>query len=223
MQQPKIYIASKVMYADKWRKLRDGGVNIISTWIDQAGAGQSPSLSQLAIACIYESRCCDGMIVYRESWDLLKGAFIEMGAALINTDTIICMVGDPLEGGAFSYHPQVLNVPTVEMGVMFIRYHFDFLNSVRDSPQLKNGICSLQYNEHANSFYFTEPDEEIVGKWEYIVDEIPGVIAVLFTNYIRKKVSKKDVKISAEKMRDLFRDWFTVNFPMHRNPLNLIF
>lgn len=78
----KIYIASKTKHAHKWRKLRTSGHNIISTWIDEAGAGESKDLPDLASRCIDEAKSADRLILFCESDDLLKGALIEVGAAL---------------------------------------------------------------------------------------------------------------------------------------------
>lgn len=78
----KIYITSKTKHAGRWRELRAAGVNIISTWIDEAGAGQSRDLSDLATRCINEAKSADRLILYCESSDVLKGALIEAGAAL---------------------------------------------------------------------------------------------------------------------------------------------
>src|SRR5271165_2948629 len=47
-QSPRIYIASRTVHAEKWRRLREDGFPIVSTWIDEAGAGQSQCLSNLA-------------------------------------------------------------------------------------------------------------------------------------------------------------------------------
>jgi hypothetical protein len=80
--EKKIYIASKTIHADKWRNLRDEGWNIISTWIDEAGPGESASLPDLWLRCISESGNADVVIVYREPGEVLKGAFIEVGSAL---------------------------------------------------------------------------------------------------------------------------------------------
>ena len=78
----KIYIASKTKHAAKWRNLRSQGFNIISTWIDEAGAGESKDLSDLAIRCVNEAKTADRLILYCEDSDILKGALIEVGAAL---------------------------------------------------------------------------------------------------------------------------------------------
>jgi nucleoside 2-deoxyribosyltransferase len=62
--------------------LRAAGAPIISTWIDEAGEGESADLHDLWGRCISESKNCDALIVYREPEDVLKGAWVEIGAAL---------------------------------------------------------------------------------------------------------------------------------------------
>ena len=43
----RIYIASKVRHAPRWREYRDRGSPIISTWIDEAEEGQTASYAEL--------------------------------------------------------------------------------------------------------------------------------------------------------------------------------
>lgn len=82
-EKPKIYIASKTKHAEMWKELRDHhGYNIISTWIDEAGAGESADLSDLARRCIEEASFADRLILYCAPDDVLKGALMEVGAAL---------------------------------------------------------------------------------------------------------------------------------------------
>ena len=78
-----IYIASKTVHASRWRYLRDNGLMpIVSTWIDEAGAGESQSLEDLWRRCILESATAEVLVIYREHGEILKGAFVELGAAL---------------------------------------------------------------------------------------------------------------------------------------------
>lgn len=78
-----IYIASKTKHADRWRRLRDdAGLPIISTWIDEAGAGESGDLSDLWRRCILEASTASALVLYREPDDVLKGGWVELGAAL---------------------------------------------------------------------------------------------------------------------------------------------
>jgi len=50
-----IYIASKSKHAPQWRALRDSGVPIISTWIDEAGEGETLDWTALWKRCIHEA------------------------------------------------------------------------------------------------------------------------------------------------------------------------
>jgi hypothetical protein len=77
-----IYVASKTRHAQMWKDLRAAGWPIISTWIDEAGEGESASLSDLWRRCITESMSADAMLLYCADGDVLKGAWIELGAAL---------------------------------------------------------------------------------------------------------------------------------------------
>jgi hypothetical protein len=76
-----IYIASKTKHAERWRNLRASGVPVIATWIDEAGEGESQDLHDLWRRCLSEASNAAAIIVYREPDDVLKGGWIELGAA----------------------------------------------------------------------------------------------------------------------------------------------
>jgi hypothetical protein len=84
-----IYIASRSKHAPKWRVLRDDGVPILSSWIDEAGPGETVSWTFLWDKCITESTCAAVFILYREEGEVLRGAYLEMGAALANGVPVI--------------------------------------------------------------------------------------------------------------------------------------
>ena len=84
MIKSKIYIASKTKHAERWKKFRDEGINIISSWIDEAGQGESKSLRDLWIRNINEAKSADFLIMYNEPEEIPKGSLIELGAALAN-------------------------------------------------------------------------------------------------------------------------------------------
>lgn len=84
-----IYIASKTKHADRWRFLRDKiGEPIISTWIDEAGEGESSDLNDLWQRCIREASTARILILYREPGEVLKGGWVELGAALASDVTV---------------------------------------------------------------------------------------------------------------------------------------
>lgn len=79
----RIYIASKTKHARVWKSLRASGIPIISTWIDEAGPGETEDFGDLWERCINEAKTATALLAYRESpEDILKGAFVEIGAAL---------------------------------------------------------------------------------------------------------------------------------------------
>lgn len=111
----RIYMASKTKHADKWKALRAGGVNIISTWIDEAGAGESSDLGELAMRCILEaSRHVDRVILYAEEGDVLKGAYIEVGAALARGVPVYAVGPVISQTSAFRHHPLWFEGGTLE-------------------------------------------------------------------------------------------------------------
>lgn len=87
-----IYIASKTKHAAKWKELRASGVPIISTWIDEAGIGETKSFEDLWRRCIDETASAERLVVYAEDGDELKGGLVEVGAALAS-GTPVWIVG----------------------------------------------------------------------------------------------------------------------------------
>lgn len=78
-----------------WRSLRINTPqphSIISTWIDEALPGQTKDDGELAARCIMEASGADRVIVYGEPGEVLKGALIEVGAALAS-DVEVVSVG----------------------------------------------------------------------------------------------------------------------------------
>lgn len=86
-----IYIASKTVHAPRWRELRRRGLPIISTWIDEAGAGETSDWPGLWDRCIGEASAAEALIVYREDGETLKGAWVEVGAALSSGKPVVAV------------------------------------------------------------------------------------------------------------------------------------
>ena len=77
-----IYIASKATaHAPKWISLRND-LPIISTWIDEAAPGMTLDWPDLWGRCLAEAASAEVLIVYMEPGEVLKGAWVEVGAAL---------------------------------------------------------------------------------------------------------------------------------------------
>jgi hypothetical protein len=77
-----IYVASKSSYYDMWLVARSTGLPINSTWIDEAGEGQTIDKGILAERCLEEIRAASCMVLFIGNADVLRGAAIELGAAL---------------------------------------------------------------------------------------------------------------------------------------------
>ena len=127
-----IYIASKTRYAEQWRKLRDRGANVISTWIDEAGPGQTKDPAELVQRCLSEIRTCDALLLYVERDDQPKGAYFEAGAALMLEKTWLSRVLFPF---MWKHFLNCRDNPGIVQDVGFLRqlvwYHFNPERSVR--------------------------------------------------------------------------------------------
>ena len=77
-----IYIASKAKHGQRWRALRADGVPIISTWIDESGEGETADWGGLWMRSIREASGATAVVVYNEPEERMKGALVEIGAAL---------------------------------------------------------------------------------------------------------------------------------------------
>lgn len=109
----KYYVASKVKHASMWRKFRDGGIAILSTWIDEAGEGQTGDYSELSQRCIREIERCHAVVLYCEPGEILKGALIEVGAALAMNKEIRCVGSCESLSRVFSEHPNWIECSSV--------------------------------------------------------------------------------------------------------------
>lgn len=115
-----VYIASRASLQERaanWRMLRDvGGWNIISSWIDEAGEGQTSDFSELWLRIENEIRHAERLILYVEPGDFpIKGALIEVGMALVlGVPVYVVAPGVHLEErsgrplGSWIHHPRVV-------------------------------------------------------------------------------------------------------------------
>lgn len=105
-----------------WRNLRnEHGWNIVSTWIDEAGEGESANLADLWSRIESEIRGSRGLLLYAMRGDFpLKGALVEVGMALgMRKPVAVCLAGPRpfLEGrslrpvGSWLHHPRVTLFP----------------------------------------------------------------------------------------------------------------
>ncbi|WP_264045622.1 hypothetical protein [Methylobacterium flocculans] len=111
-----IYMASKTSHAPFWRQLRADGLPIISTWIDEAGKGETACFRDLWRRCVSEAATADYTIVYREPGEVLKGAFVEAGAALSAFRHVVAVGCDEF---SFVNHPGVTRCSSLAEALTF--------------------------------------------------------------------------------------------------------
>lgn len=117
-----VYIASKTKHAATWRMLRTLGAPIISTWIDEAGVGESLDLGDLWKRCVREASSCELLVLFEEAGDTpFVGAFIEVGAALASSTPVLVVFPEngtsKYEGQSFLHHPLVQRAKSVAAAI----------------------------------------------------------------------------------------------------------
>lgn len=120
-----IYVASRASVADRpamWRELRTQGWSINSSWIDEAGEGETACMSELWQRIENEIRQSVGVLLFVRPEDFpLKGALVECGIALGMGKPVALVLPDivldtpslrPL--GSWAAHPCVKRFDTLE-------------------------------------------------------------------------------------------------------------
>lgn len=114
-----IYVASKVKHAPMWRRFRDAGAPIISTWINEAGEGQTNDYKELASRCVREVQCATSLVLYCEHGEILKGAIIEAGVALAAGIRVYCAGDCESISRVFRSHPLWTTASTVDVAIYY--------------------------------------------------------------------------------------------------------
>ena|SRR5438309_255045 len=116
----KVYIASKIMYAERFRRLRTEWnahrVEIYSRWLDQAVHENSATPDDFHIFWLTDEQDVkesDAVIVYGETGDTLRGALVEAGIA-IGAGIPVIIVGDSPSFASWQYHPKVVRADSLE-------------------------------------------------------------------------------------------------------------
>lgn len=121
-----IYVASRVVRAPIWRRYRDMGVPIVSSWIDEAGDGETECFSALWDNIRGEIGRSNALVFYAAEPDdfPFKGALIEAGIAMaMHKPIFVCLEGVELEGrtmrpiGSWVLHRSVTMCETLEEAV----------------------------------------------------------------------------------------------------------
>jgi hypothetical protein len=113
-----LYVASRASIparSEMWRYLRDvQGWNIISTWIDEAGPGETADMCELWRRITKEVAKAKVLIAYIDRDDLPgKGVLVEIGMALAEDKLVILLLAGmtfaeaPKLVGSWFNHPNV--------------------------------------------------------------------------------------------------------------------
>ena len=88
------YVASKTKYVELWKDLRDEGLPIISTWIDEAGQEETKCQKESFAKFSTEIQDCSLFILFAMDEDIMKGSYIELGIAMSHNKPVIIYCED---------------------------------------------------------------------------------------------------------------------------------
>lgn len=109
-----IYTASKTRHAPKWRRLQTLGVPVIASWLDEECPEDKSKdvIPGLWVKMVEEAAGCGAVLAYFEPGEIIKGALVEVGAALAMGKPVFvcgCKPDYPYvkEWGSWLRHPLV--------------------------------------------------------------------------------------------------------------------
>lgn len=127
----KVYIASKLSHAERWRKMKSAwltnDLEIISRWIYQAEQEDTALPVDFKVFWSVDEedvRAADVVVVYGEAHENLRGALVEAGMG-IALGKMVVLAGDfDTFGGSWKNHPNCYCVATLEHVKTLIRNRF---------------------------------------------------------------------------------------------------
>lgn len=116
----RIYVASKMTHADKWRELYNR-VHIVSRWpfLEPFIRPTYANARKFWQDDMQDIESADAVLVYAEEGEHLRGALVEVGAGLALGKRIL-LVGDHVDYGTWKNHPQCFMFETIEAAVEHI-------------------------------------------------------------------------------------------------------
>lgn len=124
----RVYVASRASVPERpamWQALRSRGANIVSSWIDESGEGDTACFTELWTRIEREIVSADRLVLYAESSDFpLKGALVEVGMAIalgkpvfIVSPDVTVDVRNMKPIGSWAKHPCVVFCDDIELAV----------------------------------------------------------------------------------------------------------
>lgn len=134
--EPKgIYTASRVRHASLWHGYRAEGFSISATWIDEAGPGETADMGELWERCVSEARTAAAVVLYRENGEMLKGALVEVGAALGAGVPVFAVGCDDLKEYSWLHHRLVTRCATLREAMLLAEDKADFARIRAMTPE----------------------------------------------------------------------------------------
>lgn len=100
-----------------WANLRGQGLPICSTWIDEAGPGETCDWGDLWRRCLSEAAGASVLILYADEGDkVLRGALVELGAALAAGVPVFYVGPDEVLGNVLK-HPGITRFGSLQFAV----------------------------------------------------------------------------------------------------------
>lgn len=127
-----MYIASRASVparSEMWRNLRDEyGWQITSSWIDEAGEGQTSDFTDLWDRVVREIAAARKLVLFATADDFpLKGALVEAGIALgMGKPVLVCLPGVRLEArsmrpiGSWIEHRSVMRCDVLREALAYV-------------------------------------------------------------------------------------------------------
>ena len=120
----RIYIASKMHHAERWRGLYDElpDVHICSHWpfLEPFVHPSGENARKFWHDDVQDISDCHALIVYAEEGEKLRGALVEAGIA-IGMGRPVIVVGEHPDFGTWSFHPKVSRATTLAEAVQQAR------------------------------------------------------------------------------------------------------
>ena len=129
----KVYIASKLSYAKRFRDLREiwgmRGVDLHARWFDQAElehVNHELTPHDFHVFWLVDEedvRQSDAVILYAENGDRLRGALVEVGMA-IALGKLVIVIGDHPDYGTWQHHPVVTRADSLDHAFTMLERRF---------------------------------------------------------------------------------------------------
>lgn len=132
MNNIRVYIASKLRHAARFRAMREHwsacGIDLHARWFDQAEIelASEPTPEDFHIFWLVDEedvKSSDAVVIFGEADDKLRGALVEAGIA-IGAGILTIVVGDSEDFGSWQHHPHVVRAASLEYAKTLILRRF---------------------------------------------------------------------------------------------------